>query len=266
MLIKTGMSASEKTLHVNRPFNLCIEESRNAYLLVWRVYASPERPSWSVKCVEWELQPCAITVIIKFRVACTLFIITRRGLISFTHTDWFGWWMWCVRRVGVDTVGPQPRSVEVFKDMFRVENSIPLFLFFYTRNEHVCLPQRVCNVTGYEKTYSSESQPPEQCQSIWAVNHECKLTPLLVLKLVLTCDEHWSVQVFEVLKWAISPSNLWTSDICSPQIHNAIDVCGVFPGRRLHPFPSFPLFLGLPTSIAVGIYCTHIHQQNASKA
>lgn len=56
----------------------------------------------------------------------------------------------------MDTVGPQPRSVEVFKDMFRVENSIPLF-FFYVRNEHVRLPKSVCNVMGYEKTYSSES-------------------------------------------------------------------------------------------------------------
>ncbi len=77
----------QSSLPIKRPFNLSREGSRNAYLLAWRVYASRARPSLSVKCAEWELQSCVIIIIIKFRVACTLFIITWRRLISFTLTD-----------------------------------------------------------------------------------------------------------------------------------------------------------------------------------
>lgn len=51
------------------------------------------QPSGPEKCysksVKWELQLSVITVIIKFRVACSLFVITRRWLTSFTPLiDW----------------------------------------------------------------------------------------------------------------------------------------------------------------------------------
>lgn len=66
----------------------------------------------------------------------------------------------CVKGVGVDTVGLQPRCVSFFKIIFR-EYSILLFFFtfFYVRSEHVRLPKSVCDVMGCERATGSKSQP-----------------------------------------------------------------------------------------------------------
>lgn len=76
-----------RLIHVKPPYNVCVEESWNVYLLAWRVYASHARLIWSLKC-EWELQLYVIIVIIKFRVAWTIHHHSEAAHIFCTSSDW----------------------------------------------------------------------------------------------------------------------------------------------------------------------------------
>lgn len=84
------------------------------------------------------------------------------------------------------------------------------------------------------KSVWRDERPNTSFQSPKQPSHECEL----FLTLLLTCDEHWSAQVFEVLKWFISKSSLQVSEIFAPQLQNH----GLFPSFVFPVATSFPLY------------------------
>ena len=92
----------------------------------------------------------------------------------------------------------------------------------------------------------------EHCQSNWAVNQKRELNPLLFFqKLMLTCDEHRSEHAFEVLKWAVSQSDLLISNICFAQIHYKTDLCSDFTMCCFLPSPSLRFIFTIPVGISI---------------
>lgn len=238
------------SVHITWPSNLCREESWNAYLLVRHVYASQARPKWNFKCVKWKLQLCVIIVIMKFRVTCTLFIITWRWLISFSH--WLIQLMSvCVR--GLGTVGSQQRN--------QIQNSI--ITVFYVCSEHVYLPNSMCDVMGSKQTNNFKSYSLNTVEG--TLNHECELT-LLFLSLIhiwwaLEQEGVWGPQMSRHPHFLSHISKYLLSTPHGPTTRTTFVVFfqSLSPplSRHFHLFSVFPLQLLLAS--IVGISITKMH-------
>lgn len=146
--------------------SLIFTESRNAYLLVWRVSASQNRDKvlWSV----W-VRNTALCDHCNYKVQGSLLSITWWWLISFTS-----YWV-CVSCQWVWIKQDSTKSIFHVLKWFSYLN-ILYHWFLYCS---MCACAFGSDVMGREANEQLQITALELCQSNRAVNHECELTPLL---------------------------------------------------------------------------------------
>lgn len=148
----TDTSASNLSTYKN-PFNLCRVESRKAYLLMWRVYASRARLS----CVSSE-RITAVCDHCNYKVQGSLHTIYHHlevARIFQTKTDTVWLMDVCVRRVGVNRI---PAKVLHYLKLFKCwVFYLTASLWFYMCSDHLYSHKAVSDVMGCGKMNSSKS-------------------------------------------------------------------------------------------------------------
>lgn len=214
--------------------------------IYWCGVSLPAEEDQSVKCVEWQLQPCVITVIIKFSVVWTPFTITQRWLISFTH--------WVIQLISWSRPG------KVFSFSLFSELNLQLQYFAVYAQWACALTQDCKGCNGAWVREHLQITALEHCQSNWAVNHECELSPFYFegsCSHVMSTGAHICLRSWNepapnsVSRNQVSTVHRSTAWLTSIEFFFFFSIAVSSPSHHSHSYLLFPLQLLLASAVGI---------------